>query len=900
MLTKARSSPDVNKYLAYIFSNGPSIASMQLTRENILLVRSSAAINLKNTIGEKYKDIPDAIIKYVQAAALAALSDPIAQIRNFAGSVITEIVHKGGVLGWPDLLPGLISLAANERGTTPEVTQEGAISALSKVCEDNKTLLNKDYNGQFPLDFIIPKLLQITSSPSAKVRAVSLSIINAFIPKKSRAIVVSIDPLLSRLFQLAADPDDEVRRHVCRSFVQLVDARPDKIQPHLAGLVDYIVLQQRSSDDPDLALEAAEFWLCVGENDRMCPALAPYLPKIVPILLESMVYSEDDILRFEGEEDDADREDREEDIKPQFATPKAARVTSEGQNGSLAPQNKEAQNTAPNVQSREDDLSEGEIEDEDLFVGGNDHDLSEDEWNLRKCSAAALDVLASHFHEPVFAVTLPYLIENLQHTEWPRREAAVLAIGAIADGCMDTIVPHLPQLIPYLISLLDDTQYIVRVITCWALGRYSSWASHLPDPDQRKRFFEPMMEGILKRMLDNNKRVQESAASAFAQLEERATVYLTPYCGPIIQQFVKCFKRYKDRNMFILYDCVRTLAEHTGPALSDQNLISLLMPAIIERWQKVQDNSREMFPLLECLSFVALALGPYFAPFASPIFDRCIKLIHRNLEEFIIAANNELLDKPDKDFQVTSLDLLSAIIQALQLSGATQLVARSQPKLFDLLIFCMEDSNNDVRQSAYALLGDCAVNVFPQLKPSLPSILPILIAQLDVEKVSMSDDTAFSVINNACWSCGEIAMQEREGMVPYLNGLYYRLMAIIGNPEVPTSVNENAAIALGRLGVGCSDALSAHLAEFAQAFLQIIQPLDDTDEKGHAIFGFNLMVEKNPRALGDCLLDYFRASAAYSKVAKNSYESGHDIQVTFHRVSPNVVHPIATTDYYIF
>ena len=882
MLTKARSSPDASNYLAYIFSNGPALRSLPLTTENILLVRSSAAINLKNTVRDNYKSLPEPTKRYIQAAALSSLSDPVSQLRSYAGSVITEVVQKGGVLGWPDLLPELLSLASNERGNTAEAAQEGAMSALSKVCEDNKNLLNKDYHGQVPLDFIIPKLLHITSSPSARVRAVSLGTINAFIPKKSNAIIVALDALLSRLFQLAADPSDEVRRNVCRSFVQLVDIRPDKIQPHLAGLVDYIILQQRNVDDPDLALEAAEFWLCVGENDKMCPSLAPFLPKIIPVLLESMVYSEDDIMRFEGDEDNADQEDREEDIKPQFATSKAARATNEPLNGTFAPPDKGTGPDVSNPPVKEDDLSEGEIEED--FLGGAD-EISEDEWNLRKCSAAALDVLASHFHEPVFSVTLPYLIDNLQHTEWPRREAAVLAIGAIADGCMNTIIPHLPQLIPYLISLLEDSQYIVRVITCWALGRYSTWASHLPDAGSKKQYFEPMMEGILKHMLDKNKRVQESAASAFAQLEERATNELEPYCGPIIQQFVKCFRRYKDRNMFILYDCVRTLAEHTGPALSKSELIDLLMPAIIERWQKVQDQSRELFPLLECLSFVALALGTHFAPFAGPIFDRCVKIIHRNLEESMMAANNEYMDKPDKDFLVTSLDLLSALIQALQVSGATPLVAQSQPKLFDLLIFCMEDSNNDVRQSAYALLGDCAVNVFPQLKPFLSSILPVLTAQLDLQKITMGDDTAFSVINNACWSCGEIAMQEREGMAPYVHGLYYRLVAIIGNPEVPTSVNENAAIALGRLGVGCSEALSAHLAEFARSFLEIIQPVDDTDEKGHAIFGFNLMVEKNPRALGDCLLDYFRASAAYSNIVNSSYESGRDIRVTFQRVS---------------
>merc|ERR1712110_1126224 len=106
-------------------------------------------------------------------------------------------------------------------------------------------------------------------------------------------------------------------------------------------------------------------------------------------------------------------------------------------------------------------------------------------------------------------------------------------------------------------------------------------------------------------MLDRNKRVQEAAASAFANLEEKANTELEDYCGVIVQQFVQCFSMYKDRNMFILYDCVQTLAEHVGPKLSEDKLVQTLMPALLQRWNKVSDQSREMFPLLECLSYVA-------------------------------------------------------------------------------------------------------------------------------------------------------------------------------------------------------------------------------------------------------------------------------------------------------
>lgn len=886
MLTQAKSSPDIINYLAYIFLTRTALESLNLSVEDVNLVRSSAAINLKNTIKESYKSLPVANQLYIRSAALSCLEDPNLQIRNFAGSVITEIVQRGGVLGWPELLPELLSLASNERGNTTSVAQEGAMSALAKVCEDNKKILDKEYQGQRPLDVIIPRLLDITANPIAKVRAFALASINSFVPQKPHAVLSSIDQLLARLFQLANDPSDDVRRNVCRSFLQIVDISPDKVRPHMGGLIDYMVLQQRNTEDPDLALDAAEFWLCIGENEQLCATLGPYLNKIVPVLLESMVYNEEDVMRLEGGADDAEVEDRPEDLKPQFAKSKNMRSAT---NGHVSDSNGNGDGMVKTISvfaADSDALSEGEIEEDD--EGGAD---LEERWNLRKCSAAALDVLASTFHQPVFAVTLPYLKDNLRHNDWPNREAAVLAIGAVADGCMEAVMPHLPDLVPYLISLLNDVEPVVRLITCWALGRYSGWASHLENPNDKKQYFEPMMEGILNRMLDKNKRVQESAASAFANLEEKATKELTPYCGPIIQQFVLCFDRYKDRNMFILYDCVQTLAEHVGPVLARQDLIDLLMPAMIQRWSKVSDQSQEIFPLLECLSYVATALGDAFAPFAVHIFARCVRIIHQNLEQYLMAVNNAPVEKPNKDFLVTSLDLLSAIIQALDSSRSGELVSSSQPRFFDLLMFCMEDPSNDVRQSSYALLGDCAVNIFPQLQPFLPALLPVLIQQLDLDNVRDEDIvTGFSVINNACWSCGEIAMNEKEGMAPFVEKLYHHLMSIISNPEIPGSVNENAAIALGRLGVDCSTALAPHLAEFAKTFLQTIEPVDDTDEKGHAFLGFNRTVEKNPQALEDCLLDYFKASAAYSK---NNFNYHHEsIGGSFQRVCKINLPPI--------
>jgi transportin-1 len=874
MLKTARTSPDIDKYLAYVLSSSQPPPAVNMDAASYFQARAAAAVMLKNDVRTAYKAMPDSTKDYIRSVIIVGLQDSAVQIRNYAGNVITEIVRQGGIMGWPQILSELVAMVSNTDGSVSTPAQEGAMSALLKICEDNRKALDKQYQGQKPLNFIFPKLLELTTSPQPKVRADALASINVFVPEKPQAVLANIDTLLQQLFSLASDPSEEVRKHVCRAFVHIADIAPEKITPHMEGLVEFMVSQQRTQNNQELALDAAEFWLCASEDEKMRGHLGPYLAKIVPVLLSSMVYSEDEILRLEGEEEDYEVEDREQDIKPTFASSKAGRLTNT--NGETTTT---ANGTAVPAESIDDDLDEGEIDD---FDDDDEFGDPEEQWNLRKCSAAALDVLASVFHEAVFEATLPYLTNNLNHAEWPHRESAVLALGAIADGCMAVVEPHLPMLTPFLITLLNDPKPVVRQITCWSLGRYSGWASHL-DEAGKKQFFEPVMAGILTKMLDRNKRVQEAAASAFANLEEKANTELRDYCPEIVQQFVQCFAMYKDRNMFILYDCVQTLAEHVGPALSEDRLVSILMPALLQRWNKVSDQSREMFPLLECLSYVATALQHKFAPYAAGIFARCTKIIHRNLEDGVMASEIQGFEPPDKDFLVTSLDLLSAIIQALSLQDSAALVSNA-PQFFQLLAVCMRDQNNDVRQSAYALLGDCAIYVFQQLQPNLHDILNILILQLDASQVQSDGlDTGYSVINNACWSVGEIAMCHKEGMQPYVEGLLQKLGTILFDEKVPESLNENAAIALGRLGLGCAPLLAPHLAQIAPPFLHAVKKIQWTDEKCHALTGFMLVVLANPGAMEQSLLEFFSemAMAEYNVVRG---QGGQKVQETFQKV----------------
>lgn len=51
-----------------------------------------------------------------------------------------------------------------------------------------------------------------------------------------------------------------------------------------------------------------------------------------------------------------------------------------------------------------------------------------------------------------------------QEEDWRARESAILALGAIAEGCVMGLIPYLPQLISMLLPRLEDPRPLVRLV----------------------------------------------------------------------------------------------------------------------------------------------------------------------------------------------------------------------------------------------------------------------------------------------------------------------------------------------------------------------------------------------------------------------------------------------------
>jgi transportin-1 len=134
---------------------------------------------------------------------------------------------------------------------------------------------------------------------------------------------------------------------------------------------------------------------------------------------------------------------------------------------------------------------------------------------------------------------------------------------------------------------------------------------------------------------------------------------MVPYLKQILETLVHAFRKYQAKNLLILYDAIGTLADSVGPHLNRPDYIELLMPPLIERWNVLRNDDKDLFPLLECLSSIATALQTGFLPYCEPVFVRCIVLVQQTLE-----VNTS--DAPlEKDFMIVALDLLSGLAEGL-------------------------------------------------------------------------------------------------------------------------------------------------------------------------------------------------------------------------------------------
>lgn len=184
----------------------------------------------------------------LKGGILFSLKDPLNDIRNTAGILIGRICDGFPFNSWSEFIQPLLELLQSGN----DIYIDGALRAVQRMCEDACEKLTMDTSIR-PLEFLIPSLLHLFSSPEASFRLRALESLNSLIflvptspspsPSGSTpcALITHMNSFLSGLSHLANDESASVRRAVCQAIVLLASFQLAVLEPLMSDICQFML-----------------------------------------------------------------------------------------------------------------------------------------------------------------------------------------------------------------------------------------------------------------------------------------------------------------------------------------------------------------------------------------------------------------------------------------------------------------------------------------------------------------------------------------------------------------------------------------------------------------------------------------------------------------------------------
>ena len=363
------------------------------------------------------------------------------------------------------------------------------------------------------------------------------------------------------------------------------------------------VLSATMSEDEQVCITAAEFWALYATNPSMNSSiLISYFPKLIPVLVKRCRYTDDLLAQIDFENDCQSKADLSEDVAPVFYKDR---------------NNKNNGDNKRNIAMDEEESA----------------------WNIRKCSASQLEKLSfigGEVKKSLLSITLPIIQSALKSSDFLDREAGLLVLGAVTQREYESIIPSLPELIPFILEQSKADQHIlVQQIANWSLARFSNWYN------SNDEFFQKVLFQFLSAMQSNSKRVQRAACGAIATFITSTNAKILDkkeYIEALMNTFLKCFEHYHLKNFPHLIDvilcCTNVICHNTQNKDSKDNILcdakfqDALLPPIIQRWIALQSDTN-IFPLFEAITQWTSHIGHtehFQTKYLKQIFVTCLNI----------------------------------------------------------------------------------------------------------------------------------------------------------------------------------------------------------------------------------------------------------------------------------
>ncbi|MCO5558950.1 hypothetical protein L7F22_012541 [Adiantum nelumboides] len=162
----------------------------------------------------------------------------------------------------------------------------------------------------------------------------------------------------------------------------------------------------------------------------------------------------------------------------------------------------------------------------------------EDELSMDRAAAEVLDTMALSLPKKyVFPVVLDFAAGGYGSADPNCREAAVMALGVISEGCFEIMKKKLPDILRVVLQALQDPEQVVRGAASFALGQF---AEHLQP--EIVEHYETVLPCIFNVLNDASSEVQEKAYYALAAFCENLGTEILPYLEPLMAKLLQALE----------------------------------------------------------------------------------------------------------------------------------------------------------------------------------------------------------------------------------------------------------------------------------------------------------------------------------------------------------------------
>ncbi|KAL7746173.1 karyopherin Kap95 [Sorochytrium milnesiophthora] len=390
-----------------------------------------------------------------------------------------------------------------------------------------------------------------------------------------------------------------------------------------------------------------------------------------------------------------------------------------------------------------------------------EEDTDEDEWNPAMAAATCLSLLAQCTGDAITPHCLTFIDQNLRHSDWHFRDAAVMTFGSILEGPDQQRLGQLVgQAFQYLLGMMSDPHPVVKDTTAWCLGRVCDLVMTMVPPANHPPLVTALLTG-----LNDNPRIASNCCWALMNFAENVynasfddpSYTTTPYFETVAGELLRISTR-ADNEAKIRTSAYEALSAFVSAAENDT------IPLV----QRITE---------EVLNRLEQSLAQ-----ANQIVSRDDRAALSELQSNLCAVLTTCIRKLDRDIAPASDRTMMVLLQILQNAG----------------------KQSTVLEDAFIAVGALITVIEDNFKRYIDSFIPFLFSALQNHEEHQLCSIAVGLI-------GDICRALNADVAPYVETFMNTLFANLQSATLHKDVKPTVLAAFGDIALAIGSRFEPYL-----------------------------------------------------------------------------------------